>query len=93
MLTQQMVIIVHGIVQGVGFRATTKRFADQLRLNGYVKNRMDGTVEICALGEEAELKKLVVHLQETFTDRYIQKMDIEFSSPSRSYHGFKIESV
>ncbi|VEN73708.1 Acylphosphatase [Candidatus Desulfarcum epimagneticum] len=38
-------VIVSGRVQGVFFRAETKRAADGLGLFGWVKNRPDGTVE------------------------------------------------
>ena len=37
---------VWGLVQGVGFRFYTKRLADQLQINGMVKNKIDASVEI-----------------------------------------------
>ena len=37
---------VWGLVQGVGFRFYTKRLADQLQINGMVKNKIDTSVEI-----------------------------------------------
>lgn len=45
-------IVVSGIVQGVFFRANTKSEADRLGVHGWVRNRMDGTVEITAEGEK-----------------------------------------
>lgn len=41
-------IIVLGRVQGVGFRYFTQKTALQLGVNGWVRNRMDGSVEILA---------------------------------------------
>ena len=41
-------IIVHGMVQGVGFRYFVFREAQQLNLRGYVKNVPTGEVEITA---------------------------------------------
>jgi acylphosphatase len=38
-------LTISGHVQGVGFRKWTKRVADQHGLNGWVRNRLDGTVE------------------------------------------------
>ena len=37
---------VFGRVQGVGFRAWTKKTADKMNILGYVMNCTDGTVEI-----------------------------------------------
>jgi acylphosphatase len=38
-------VIVHGRVQGVGFRAWTHHQAELRGLEGWVRNRRDGTVE------------------------------------------------
>lgn len=45
-------VIVRGEVQGVGFRAYTRRVAESYGLNGWVRNAPDGTVEIFVQGEE-----------------------------------------
>jgi len=47
--------VVHGRVQGVGFRYFVERVARQLGLDGYVKNRADGTVEVYASGRAEQL--------------------------------------
>ncbi len=39
---------VHGRVQGVGFREGCERHARQLGVTGWVRNRLDGTVELLA---------------------------------------------
>ena len=38
-------VIVHGQVQGVGYRAFVEREALRIGLDGWVRNRRDGTVE------------------------------------------------
>lgn len=48
-------IRVFGRVQGVGFRAWTKRKAKELNLSGWVRNRINGTVEILADGADADV--------------------------------------
>lgn len=50
--------IVHGRVQGVGFRYFAARAAQDLGLDGYVRNRADGTVEVCAGGNLDRLERL-----------------------------------
>jgi acylphosphatase len=44
---------VHGRVQGVGYRATTMDEARRLNLAGWVRNRIDGSVEVLAEGSAA----------------------------------------
>ncbi len=46
--------IVSGRVQGVGFRAATRRKALILGLRGWVRNRDDGAVEGVVVGVTAE---------------------------------------
>ncbi len=43
-------VIVHGTVQGVGYRAWTQYKAQQRDLDGWVRNRVDGTVEAVFAG-------------------------------------------
>jgi acylphosphatase len=49
-------------VQGVGFRASTVYEARRLALRGWVRNRMDGDVEVLACGDPAAVDALVVWL-------------------------------
>lgn len=51
--------VVHGDVQGVGFRWWAAREAGRLGLRGWVANRDDGTVEVHAEGDEAAVRELV----------------------------------
>ena len=53
---KHVLIVVFGRVQGVFFRACTKKQADHLGVLGWVRNRIDGSVEIYATGREAELR-------------------------------------
>ena len=50
--------IVHGDVQGVGFRYFVQRKAQQLGLSGWVRNNDDGTVELVAEGNRRQLEDL-----------------------------------
>ena len=52
-------IIVKGMVQGVCFRYYTQAQAQRLGLNGWVRNRSDGSVEIMAEGDSASIDKLI----------------------------------
>jgi acylphosphatase len=45
-------VVIHGRVQGVGFRAFVEDTAERLALEGWVRNRRDGTVEAVFAGPE-----------------------------------------
>jgi acylphosphatase len=49
---------VSGAVQGVGFRFFVERAAARLGIAGYVKNLLDGGVEVYAIGSAARLDEL-----------------------------------
>ncbi len=51
-------ITVYGRVQGVGFRHFVMMNASKLTLDGFVRNRKDGTVEALCVGEEAAVEAL-----------------------------------
>jgi acylphosphatase len=51
---------VHGVVQGVGYRAGFAREAQRLGLSGWVRNRRDGSVEALVAGDPAALEKILV---------------------------------
>jgi acylphosphatase len=89
-MLRQLQMRVQGHVQGVGFRATTKRIANQLHLVGYAKNCQDGTVEIIAQGQEQDLNELIEHLKRLFGDRHIHKMDITFADTAERFADFQI---
>lgn len=50
---------VHGIVQGVGYRDAMRAMAARLRLDGWVRNRRDGTVEAMIGGEPQCIEQML----------------------------------
>lgn len=52
-------VVVHGEVQGVFFRDTTRRKADDRGVAGWVRNCPDGTVEAVFEGDEASVDAMV----------------------------------
>ena len=52
-------VIVHGRVQGVGFRAFVEGEALARGLQGWVRNRRDGSVEAVFAGEAATVAAIV----------------------------------
>ncbi len=52
-------LTISGRVQGVGFRANTRRQANQLNLTGWVRNLANGDVEVVAEGEETTITRFI----------------------------------
>lgn len=82
--------IVHGHVQGVGFRATVLHFARQLNLHGTVSNLADGSVEINVIGPLHNIHELFHSLQREFGSSHISTIDQEQVTPHKAYEDFKI---
>ena len=56
-------IYFYGRVQGVGFRYYAVQKAEELGLNGWVRNLYDSSVEMEVEGEEADIDQLILFLQ------------------------------
>jgi len=54
---------VYGRVQGVGFRFFVWRRAETLGLEGWVRNRWDGSVEVVAAGDQGQLESFLEQLR------------------------------
>jgi len=51
--------VVRGLVQGVGYRAWMVKQARRLGLDGWVRNRSDGSVEALVAGDTAAVEELL----------------------------------
>ncbi|MBO9534038.1 MAG: acylphosphatase [Solirubrobacteraceae bacterium] len=68
--------IVHGRVQGVGFRAATVDRAVELGLLGWAKNQNDGTVAVHAEGDNAAVDALEAWLQEGPAAANVERVEL-----------------
>jgi len=57
-VSQCLRFFISGRVQGVSFRAATRKEARRLGLHGYARNLDDGRVEVLAAGSEEALREL-----------------------------------
>ena len=57
-------VVVHGQVQGVFFRDSTRRLAEREGVAGWVRNRPDGAVETVFEGEQEAVERLVSFVRE-----------------------------
>jgi acylphosphatase len=50
---------ITGLVQGVGYRVAFEREARAMHLAGWVRNRLDGSVEAVVAGDAASLERII----------------------------------
>jgi acylphosphatase len=87
---QRIHAFVKGKVQGVYFRAHTKKFADEHNIKGWVKNLEDGGVEVVAEGEKDQVQKMVQFLQNGSPEARVDSVEIKNEKPVEVFKGFSI---
>jgi len=90
-MKKRLHLTVHGRVQGVVFRYSTRRIARELEITGFVKNLSDGTVEVIAEGEEENLKTLLEHCRKGPFFAKVIKVEEEWSEFIEEFKEFNIE--
>lgn len=89
-------LVVHGVVQGVGYRHFVWRTAEMCGVSGFVRNADDGSVEILADGTDENLKWFMKEINIDMKDGpQVFKIDQNPDSAKRylknKYDEFKIE--
>jgi acylphosphatase len=84
-------IRVIGRVQGVGYRYYAVRNADLLGLKGYVKNCVDGSVELQVEGDKELIQQFKDILKQgpRFSD--VSDVELRFEEYQAKYHHFSVE--
>ncbi len=87
---QRLHAIVHGRVQGVGFRYFVLEQAHALGVTGWVRNRREGTVEVVAEGPRPALDRLVAALHRGPSAAWVQQVDVEWQSATGEFRRFRV---
>jgi acylphosphatase len=87
---QRLHAVIHGDVQGVGFRYFVIDHARPLGVRGWVRNRADGTVEITAEGERRGLEELLDVLRRGPRGATVTDVDVEWAAASGTLGPFEI---
>jgi len=82
--------VVHGLVQGVGFRYYVLSRARLLGVTGYVRNASDGTVEVVAEGERELLEQLLEAIERGPIGASVHSVDQQWLTPRGQYYRFEI---
>ncbi len=84
---------VEGRVQGVSFRYFVSEQAQRLGLNGWVRNRYNGDVEVMAEGSRYSLEKLLAALHQGPAMAQVTNVEAAWLPASGEFSSFWVRST
>ena len=81
--------VVHGRVQGVFFRDTARRAAEQRGVAGWARNNPDGTFEAVFEGDAEAVERLVALCHEGPRGAHVERVDV-FEEQPEGATGFAV---
>ncbi len=81
---------VKGRVQGVFFRLETKNAAEKIGVNGWVRNKTDGTVEALFEGDEDKVRQAVLWCRKGSGMSLVESVDENPKEYTGGYSDFVI---
>jgi acylphosphatase len=89
---QRLEAVVHGRVQGVGFRVFVLRAARRLGLRGWVANEPGGRLRCVAEGPRDALETLLGELNEGPPSAWVDRVEASWGSAAGEFEGFDVRS-
>lgn len=89
-MEKHLSVNIFGRVQGVFFRQSAKKKADELGLNGWIQNQTDGTVYAELEGEEVKLNEFLEWAKEGPDIAKVKDIKFEFSDNMKNFRGFDV---
>ena len=83
-------VYLEGRVQGVGFRAFTRRNAQRLGVSGWVKNLSDGRVEAVIYGEKDKVEDLISRMETGPSVAKVEGIEVEEQETPPAEKNFQI---
>jgi len=80
-----------GKVQGVSFRAYTRRYAIREGVHGWVQNLPDGSVQAVFEGERGDIERVIHRLCKEHPVAEVEGFDVKWSGPTGEYDSFSIK--
>jgi acylphosphatase len=83
-------VVVHGDVQGVFFRDSTRKEAERRGVSGSVTNRDDGAVEAVFEGSQDAVEAMVAFCREGPSRAHVEDVEVIEEEPEGSSGGFRV---
>ncbi len=81
---------IFGRVQGVNFRFYTRLTANQIGVQGWVRNRADGSVEVVAEGTPSQLEELMQFLHKGPESASVSRVETNWLPAMDEFADFQI---
>lgn len=82
---------IQGRVQGVYFRASTVRQAQDLGLTGWVRNCADGSVEAVAEGSRDQIELLIAWCHQGPPGAQVSNVTVQWDTAQNVLRGFSVK--
>ena len=82
-------VVIHGHVQGVFFRDSTRRLAEREGVTGWIRNRPDGAVEAVFEGEPDSVERLVSFARKGPRGAQVERVELAEEHPE-GLRGFNV---
>lgn len=83
-------LCIRGGVQGVGYRAFVAGQARKLGIDGWVRNRRDGSVEAILHGDPAQVEALIGLCRRGPMAAEVADVDVADVAEGAAFHGFEM---
>ena len=80
-LLESRLLRVHGRVQGIGYREACVGRAREMGVTGWVRNRMDGSVEVLLQGSPWQLADMCSWLRDGMTWALVDELEVTRVQP------------
>jgi acylphosphatase len=82
-------VLISGLVQGVGYRFSTRQQARKLNLKGWVRNLADSRVEAVFEGEPSAVEQMIKWCHQGPPGAIVEEVQTDFTQP-QGLKGFEI---
>ena len=79
-----------GEVQGVSFRAYTRRYAIAAGVHGWVMNLPDGSVQAVLEGEKEDIEHVIHRLCKEHPVAHVERFEVNWTEPTGEFDSFGI---
>lgn len=83
-------VVVSGLVQGVWFRASTQRKAEELGVKGWVRNTEDGCVEAVFEGDKSRVEDMIAWCRQGPPKAAVEDVKVNFTDYSGAFSNFTV---
>ena len=83
-------VVISGRVQGVCYRMETQRAAKGIDVSGWVKNRLDGTVEAVFEGNRKQVDQIIEWCRKGPALAQVSNIEIRWESATGEFADFDI---